>query len=150
MVDNASSTDFDVYAYATFNAVYNVVEGAGRSGSRAARQYVEDTSWAEKSGIIATCSALIGGGKTIPAIVKQILKNAKQRQSQAAEDEQGGDYGAGSSLEGVGGDNVGRPKVKGRASRIISRLPPAVNRDNGQEAMKKESGGRRGKASSSK
>ena len=89
------------------------------------------------------------GWKKIPAFVKQILKNAKQRQSQAAEDEQGGDYDAGSSLEGVGGDNVGRPKVKGGASRM-SRLPPAVNRDNGQEATKKQSGGRRGKSSSSK
>ena len=44
---------------------------------------------------------------------------------------------------------MGRPKVKGGASRM-SRLPSAVNRVNGQEAMKKESGGRRGKASSSK
>ena len=149
LVDNASSTDFDVYANATFNAAYNVVEGAGRSGSRATRKYVADTSWEANSGIIATCPALIGGGKKIPAIFKQILKNAKQRQSQAAEDEQGGDYDAGSSLEGVGGDNVGRPKVKGLASRM-SRLPPAVNRDNGQEATKKKSGGRRGKASSSK
>ena len=149
LVDNAPSTDFDVYANATFNAAYNVVEGAGRSGSRATRKYVEDTSWEAKSGIISTCPALVGGGKKIPAIVKQILKNAKQRQSQAAEDEQGGDYDAGSSLEGGGGDNVGRPKVKGGASRM-SRLPPAVNRDNGQEAMEKESGGRREKASSSK
>ena len=141
LVDNASSTDFDVYANATFNAAYNVVEGAGRSGSRATRKYVEDTSREAKSGIIATCPALIGGGKKNPAIVKQILKNAKQRQAQAAEDEQGGDYDAGSSLEGVGGDNVGRPKVKGWASRM-SRLPPAVNRDNGQEATETQSGGR--------
>ena len=81
LVDNASSTDFDVYANATFNAAYNVVGGAGRSGSRATRKYVEDTSWEAKSGIIETYPALIGGGKKIPAIVKQILKNAKQRQS---------------------------------------------------------------------
>ena len=149
LVDSASSADFDVYANATFNVAYNVVEGAGHSGSRATRKYVEDTSWEAKSGIIATCPALIGGRKKIPASVKQSLNNAKQRQSQAAEDKQGGYYDAGSSLQGVRGDNVGRPKVKGGASRV-SRLSPAVNRDNGQEAIEKESGGRRGKASSSK
>ena len=89
------------------------------------------------------------GWKKIPATIKQILKNAEQRQSQAAEDEQSGDYDAVSSLEGVGGDNVGRPKVKGGASRM-SRLLPAVNSDSGQEAIKKESWGRRGKEVSRK
>ena len=44
LVDNASSIDFDAYANATFNAAYTIVEGAGRSGSRARRKYVEDTS----------------------------------------------------------------------------------------------------------
>ena len=62
--------------------------GSHEVSSRATRKCAEDTSWEPKSGIVATCPALIGSGKKIPATVKQILKSAKQCQAQAAEEDE--------------------------------------------------------------
>lgn len=90
LVANASSTAFDTYAGAIFNAAYRV-EVAGQK-----KKYLEDTSWEPKSGIVATYPNLISGGKKIPSPVKKALKSAARRQGQPTDEhrddgEEGGD-----------------------------------------------------------
>ena len=126
LVDDASSIDFDMYANATFNAAYKVVQDAGRSGSRATRKYVEDTSWEPSSGIVATSPTLVGSGKKIPATVKQILKSAKQSQEQAA-----GKYEQDRA-------DASRPKVSAGKTLRGSLLPTEINADYGQEETPEE------------
>jgi len=71
LVENAANTDFGDYAKATFNESYVSVEVGKRT------QYQPDTSWEPLSAIVATCGALIGNGKKIPAWIKDSLALAR-------------------------------------------------------------------------
>ena len=101
---------------------------------------MEDTSWEPKSGIVATCPALIGRGEKIPATVKQILKSAKQCQAQAAEEDE------------QDRADAGRPKVSAGRTLRRSRLPTAMygqEETREEDTKEKEEGGGRGRLSSS-
>lgn len=88
LVANASSTTFDTYAGAIFNAAYRVEVAGQRKKS-----YVEDMSWEPKSGIVATCPNLISGGKKIPSPVKKALKSAARSQGQPTDEQKDGEEG---------------------------------------------------------
>eukprot|EP00904_Undaria_pinnatifida_P006121 jgi/Undpi1/2639/HiC_scaffold_13.g06018.m1 len=136
LIDNAVNAEFDVYANATFNAAYEVGTapvGAGRSGSR--QRYVADTSWEPVCGIVATCSALIGGGKKIPAPVRQTLKVADQRQQHLPEEEDEEQEGEESNYGK--GEQRDRQEIEGGAEEVQEKEGGHDVQERGREVGKR-------------
>lgn len=72
LVDDAANTSFDKYAAAVFTADF--LKDTSAAGGSGRPKLIADASWEQVSSIVATCPALIAGGRKIPAWVKQTLK----------------------------------------------------------------------------
>ena len=106
LVDNAGTTHFDKYAKAVFTPDF--LKDTRTAGGSGRPKLVPDASWEQVSTIVATCPALIAGGRKIPAWVKEQLK-------EEAPDTDGDDdiSAAGESNVMVGGKREARAQDTG-------------------------------------
>jgi len=72
LVDDAANTSFDKYAAAAFTPDF--LRDTTTAGGSGRPKLVADASWEQVSSIVATCPALIAGGRKIPTWVQQTLK----------------------------------------------------------------------------
>ena len=106
LVDNAGTTQFDKYAKAVFTPDF--LKDTTTAGGSGRPKLVPDASWEQVSTIVATCPALIAGGRKIPSWVKEQLK-------EEAPDTDGDDdiSAAGKSNVMVGGKRKARAQDTG-------------------------------------
>eukprot|EP00903_Cladosiphon_okamuranus_P018358 g16889.t1 len=110
LVEKAAAIDFDVYAGASFAADYTLDHTNTRVRGRP--KLVPDASWEQVASIVATCSTLIGGGKKIPAFIKQALASAEKIPSTEEDRSGGAGAGGGDGFGAGGGQNKGKERLQ--------------------------------------